>query len=220
MYIYVCVCINDSALLQADKVAAPIFYYPFTFMMIFIVLNMTIAIIMDGYTEAQEIRKEVLTCFTGTKVQILPNMDGYTEAQEIQKEVLTCFTGTKVQILPDMDGYTEAQEIRKRYSVYMLYRYKVQILTQLMRRIALETRNFIGRYSVYLLYWYKNTNTDAAGAYTEAQEIREEVLTCFTGTKVQILAQLGRSVCDGARDLEYEQVTSCWQALLAADMLY
>ena len=79
--------IYDSGLLKADKVAAPIFYYPFTFMMIFIVLNMTIAIIMDGYTEAQEIRKEVLTCFTGTKVQILPNMDGCTEAQEIRKEL-------------------------------------------------------------------------------------------------------------------------------------
>ena len=71
-----------------------------------------------------------------------------------------------------------------------------------------------------MLYWYKNTKTDAAGAYTEAQEIREEVLTCFTGTKVQILAQLGRSVGDGARVLEYERVTSCWEVLLAADMLY
>jgi hypothetical protein len=45
-------------LMDADVVGAPIFYYPFTFIMVFVVLNMTIAIIMDGYTEAQTERKE------------------------------------------------------------------------------------------------------------------------------------------------------------------
>jgi len=42
---------------QADKVAAPLFYYPFVFIMILIVFNMTIAIIMDGYDIAQEERR-------------------------------------------------------------------------------------------------------------------------------------------------------------------
>jgi len=44
-------------LMDADAIGAPIFYYPFTFIMVFVVLNMTIAIIMDGYTEAQAERK-------------------------------------------------------------------------------------------------------------------------------------------------------------------
>ena len=40
-------------LMEADKLAAPIFYYSFTFVMVFVVFNMTIAIIIDGYMEAQ-----------------------------------------------------------------------------------------------------------------------------------------------------------------------
>uniref|UniRef100_A0A6U2DTK8 Uncharacterized protein n=3 Tax=Hemiselmis andersenii TaxID=464988 RepID=A0A6U2DTK8_HEMAN len=42
---------------EMDVVGAPIFYYTFIFIMIFVVLNITIAIIMDGYTLMQE-RKE------------------------------------------------------------------------------------------------------------------------------------------------------------------
>ncbi len=37
-----------EALTEADPIAAPVFYYPFVFIMIFVVFNMTIAIIMDG----------------------------------------------------------------------------------------------------------------------------------------------------------------------------
>jgi len=48
------------ALMEADKIAAPIFYYPFTFIMVFVVLNMTIAIIMDGYMDIQMEKKENL----------------------------------------------------------------------------------------------------------------------------------------------------------------
>jgi len=44
-------------LLEADSVAAPIFFYPYVFIMIFVVLNMTVAIIMDGYLAMQEQRK-------------------------------------------------------------------------------------------------------------------------------------------------------------------
>lgn len=47
-------------LMDADSIGAPIFYYPFTFVMVFVVLNMTIAIIMDGYIDAQTEKKEKL----------------------------------------------------------------------------------------------------------------------------------------------------------------
>lgn len=46
---------NDIA--EVDSIAAPVFYYPFVFIMIFVVFNMTIAIIMDGYAVSQEERK-------------------------------------------------------------------------------------------------------------------------------------------------------------------
>jgi len=42
---------NDIA--EVDNIAAPVFYYPFVFIMIFVVFNMTIAIIMDGYAVSQ-----------------------------------------------------------------------------------------------------------------------------------------------------------------------
>uniref|UniRef100_A0A7S0TK97 Polycystin cation channel PKD1/PKD2 domain-containing protein n=1 Tax=Hemiselmis andersenii TaxID=464988 RepID=A0A7S0TK97_HEMAN len=42
---------------EVDPIAAPVFYYPFVFIMIFVVFNMTIAIIMDGYALSQEERK-------------------------------------------------------------------------------------------------------------------------------------------------------------------
>ena len=50
-------------LIEADYLAAPIFYYPFTFVMVFVVLNMTIAIIMDGYMDAHMHKKEKLQVF-------------------------------------------------------------------------------------------------------------------------------------------------------------
>lgn len=40
-------------LFQTDSVAAMVFYYPFTFLMAFFVLPLTIAVIMDGYSEMQ-----------------------------------------------------------------------------------------------------------------------------------------------------------------------
>ena len=43
-----------------------------------------------------------------------------------------------------------------RYAVYLLYLYKVQILTLCTRASAMS----LIRYSVYLLYWYHSTNTD------------------------------------------------------------
>ena len=39
--------------IQADPVAAPLFFFPFVFVMLFVTLNITIAIIMDGYTAMQ-----------------------------------------------------------------------------------------------------------------------------------------------------------------------
>mmetsp|Transcript_8714 Transcript_8714/g.13808 ORF Transcript_8714/g.13808 Transcript_8714/m.13808 type:complete len:284 (+) Transcript_8714:1-852(+) len=42
----------------ADEVAAPLFYYPFIFVMVLVVFNMTIAIIMDGYAASKEERDE------------------------------------------------------------------------------------------------------------------------------------------------------------------
>jgi len=44
-------------LAEVDPVAAPIFFFPFVFIMLFVTLNITIAIIMDGYTAMQEHRK-------------------------------------------------------------------------------------------------------------------------------------------------------------------
>ena len=49
-----------ARLMEADSIGAPIFYYPFTFVMVFVVLNMTIAIIIDGYLDAQNEKKEKL----------------------------------------------------------------------------------------------------------------------------------------------------------------
>ena len=49
-----------KTLMDADPIAAGIFYFPFVFVMVFVVLNMTIAIIIDGYAEAQRQRKEKL----------------------------------------------------------------------------------------------------------------------------------------------------------------
>jgi hypothetical protein len=46
---------------DADTIAAPLFYYPFILIMIFVVFNMTIAIIMDGYNLTVEKRKEAMT---------------------------------------------------------------------------------------------------------------------------------------------------------------
>ena len=39
--------------IQADPVAAPLFFFPFVFVMLFVTLNITISIIMDGYTAMQ-----------------------------------------------------------------------------------------------------------------------------------------------------------------------
>mmetsp|Transcript_10830 Transcript_10830/g.17005 ORF Transcript_10830/g.17005 Transcript_10830/m.17005 type:complete len:320 (-) Transcript_10830:116-1075(-) len=47
------------ALNEADAVAAPIFYFPFVFVMIFVTLNITVAIIMDGYAAMQDSRKKM-----------------------------------------------------------------------------------------------------------------------------------------------------------------
>jgi len=44
-------------LAEADPVAAPLFFFPFVFVMLFVTLNITIAIIMDGYTAMQDNRK-------------------------------------------------------------------------------------------------------------------------------------------------------------------
>jgi hypothetical protein len=43
-------------LFEADQIAAALWYYPFLFVMVFVVLNMTIAIIIDGYMYAHEER--------------------------------------------------------------------------------------------------------------------------------------------------------------------
>ena len=58
------------------------------------------------------------------------------------------------------------------------------------------------RYAIYLLYWYKSTNTDAEGAKRgrktrsfanwidlKSSSALSTPLTCFTGTKVQLLTQ-------------------------------
>jgi hypothetical protein len=50
-----------------------------------------------------------------------------------------------------------------------------------------------------LLYWYKSTNTDADGnpadAYCEtAHVLRQVIITCFTGTKVQILTPIAKQL--------------------------
>ena len=42
------------ALEDVDNIGAPMFYYPFLFVMVFVVFNVTIAIIMDGYVVMQE----------------------------------------------------------------------------------------------------------------------------------------------------------------------
>ena len=44
------------ALEDVDNIGAPLFYYPFLFVMVFVVFNVTIAIIMDGYVVMQETR--------------------------------------------------------------------------------------------------------------------------------------------------------------------
>ena len=44
---------------QADAIAAPLFYFPFVSVMIFVVLNITIAIIMDGYERMRDNREQV-----------------------------------------------------------------------------------------------------------------------------------------------------------------
>mmetsp|Transcript_28016 Transcript_28016/g.65205 ORF Transcript_28016/g.65205 Transcript_28016/m.65205 type:complete len:718 (+) Transcript_28016:321-2474(+) len=49
------------ALSEADPIAAPIFYFPFVFVMIFVVLNITIAIIMDGYERMRDNREQMKT---------------------------------------------------------------------------------------------------------------------------------------------------------------
>mmetsp|Transcript_54129 Transcript_54129/g.110435 ORF Transcript_54129/g.110435 Transcript_54129/m.110435 type:complete len:699 (-) Transcript_54129:95-2191(-) len=50
---------NYFQLAEADPIAAPIFFFPFVFIMIFVVLNITIAIIMDGYNAMQSKRKDL-----------------------------------------------------------------------------------------------------------------------------------------------------------------
>jgi len=49
------------ALSEADPLAAPLFYFPFVFVMIFVVLNITIAIIMDGYERMRDNREKMKT---------------------------------------------------------------------------------------------------------------------------------------------------------------
>lgn len=52
-----------SDLAQVDNIAAPVFYYPFIFIMVFVVFNMTIAIIMDGYALSQDERKSMKSSY-------------------------------------------------------------------------------------------------------------------------------------------------------------
>ncbi len=55
------------------------------------------------------------------------------------------------------------------------------------------TRSEGAWYSDYLLYWYKSTNTGEEGGATRvtlsAPRAHGTQITCFTGTKVQILAK-------------------------------
>ena len=67
-------------LMEADYLAAPIFYYPFTFIMVFVVLNMTIAIIMDGYMDAHMQKKEKLQVFFFVNMTIAIIMHSYLDA--------------------------------------------------------------------------------------------------------------------------------------------
>jgi len=67
-------------LMEADYLAAPIFYYPFTFIMVFVVLNMTIAIIMDGYMDAHMQKKEKLQVFFFVNMTIAIIMHSYMDA--------------------------------------------------------------------------------------------------------------------------------------------
>mmetsp|Transcript_19243 Transcript_19243/g.47199 ORF Transcript_19243/g.47199 Transcript_19243/m.47199 type:complete len:735 (+) Transcript_19243:110-2314(+) len=50
-------------LAAVDNIAAPVFYYPFVFIMVFVVFNMTIAIIMDGYALSQEERQAMRSSY-------------------------------------------------------------------------------------------------------------------------------------------------------------
>mmetsp|Transcript_97706 Transcript_97706/g.142987 ORF Transcript_97706/g.142987 Transcript_97706/m.142987 type:complete len:404 (-) Transcript_97706:918-2129(-) len=50
--------IEYSMLADANELAAPIFFYPFILIMLFVVLNITIAIILEGYSQAQDEREE------------------------------------------------------------------------------------------------------------------------------------------------------------------
>ena len=70
--------------------------------------------------------------------------------------------------------------------VYLLYWYKstkTGVIAGWQRRLAIGCRWMLragALFKLYLLYWYKGTNT--AGALSVYHS-----LTCFTGTKVQIL---------------------------------
>ena len=62
-----------SELLAADFVAALVFYLPFIFIMVFVVFNMTIAIIIDGYEAKNHNRTRTLntcTCIMHVHIQI------------------------------------------------------------------------------------------------------------------------------------------------------
>uniref|UniRef100_A0A7S0E768 Polycystin cation channel PKD1/PKD2 domain-containing protein n=1 Tax=Hanusia phi TaxID=3032 RepID=A0A7S0E768_9CRYP len=50
---------NYEELAQVSDAGAPIFFYPFVFIMVIVILNITIAIIMDGYAAMCESRKEM-----------------------------------------------------------------------------------------------------------------------------------------------------------------
>jgi hypothetical protein len=141
------------------------------------------------------------TCFTGTKVQILTMRQGALLAPGTH---FTCFTGTKVQILTMRQGALLAPGTH--FTCFTGT--KVQILT--MRQGALLAP---GTHSLYLLYWCKRAHTDADGAADRVLPAAQDAfqsgcarlfardahaqtrdkgsqITCFTGTKVQILKRI------------------------------
>ena len=55
-------------LYRANRIGAYLFYYPFVFIMVFVVLNMTIAIIMDAFAAIQQVRKDTPAALAKTSL--------------------------------------------------------------------------------------------------------------------------------------------------------
>ncbi|KAJ1470988.1 hypothetical protein T484DRAFT_1845756 [Baffinella frigidus] len=93
------------ALSEADPIAAPIFYFPFVFVMIFVVLNITIAIIMDGYERMRDNREQVLV-FVVLNITIAIIMDGYERMRDNREQMKT----SHLKALAEKPFFTQVRE--------------------------------------------------------------------------------------------------------------